>query len=226
MLGRLGFVGRLLAILLLVILALVALIAGALFASRMRAVDTPPRRPLPAIAGKVVPVSTESEAEFVRLCGGIPRIISAAAQFDAYAKGELTAGSRTIASVAARRYWEVTKFVTFTGHRTAESVVTINVRLWQSLSAKHKRVMEGAARKAEVALRGRMSAIEREARAVAEKNGMKMVELAKEEEDQWKFCAAPMAEAYLEGAGDLGARVMSGYQELLTENIGPPILAK
>jgi hypothetical protein len=71
-----------------------------------------------------------------------------------------------------------------------------------------------------------MSAIEHEARAVAEKNGMGMVDLAKEEQDQWRFCAAPMAEAYLDGAGELGARVMSGYRKILTENIGRPALAK
>ena len=179
-----------------------------------------------AIAGKKVRVSTESEGEFVRLCGGIPLIIPAAAQFDAFAKDELAAGSGTIAGVAVRRFWEVTKSVTFTRHRTAEFVVTINERLWQSLSAEHKRVVEGAAWNAETALRERMSAIEHEARAVAEKNGMKMVDLAKEEQDQWKFCAAPIVEAYLDGAGELGARVMSGYRNILTENIGRPALAK
>ena len=174
------------------------------------------------IAGKKVRVSTESEGEFVRLCGGVPLIIPAAAQFDAFAKDELTAGSGTIVGVAVRRFWEVTKFVTFTRHRTAEFVVTINERLWQSLSAEHKRVVEGAARIAETALRERMSAIEHEARAVAKKNGMKLVDLVKEEQDQWKFCAAPMVETYLDGAGELGARVMSGYRKILTENIGRP----
>lgn len=62
MLGRLGLVGRLLAILLLVILALVALTAGALFASRMRAVDTPPRRPLPEQAAAMVALLEEADA--------------------------------------------------------------------------------------------------------------------------------------------------------------------
>jgi hypothetical protein len=61
MLGHLGFVGRLLGIVLLVILALVALIAGALFASRMRAVDTPPRRPLPEQAPAIVALLEEAE---------------------------------------------------------------------------------------------------------------------------------------------------------------------
>jgi C4-dicarboxylate-binding protein DctP len=173
-----------------------------------------------AIAGKKVRVSTESEGEFVRLCGGIPRVIPAAAQFDAYDSDELIAGSTTIAAVPVRRFWEVTKFVTFTRHRTSEFVVTINERLWQSLSTEQRRVLEEAAREAEIRLRERMRAIEREAYALAEKNGMRMVELTKaREQDQWKFCAAPMVEAYLDRAGELGARVMSGYRKLLVENI-------
>src|SRR5262249_2385239 len=109
-----------------------------------------------AIAGKKVRVSTESEGEVVRLCGGIPSVIPAAVHFDAYDRDELFAGSATIAAVPVRRFWEVTHFVAFTRHRTAEFVVTINERLWQSLPTEHKLVLERAARDAEAKLRDRM----------------------------------------------------------------------
>jgi len=170
-----------------------------------------------AIAGKNVRVTTESEAELFRLCGSIPRVIPAVAQWGAYEKGEVDAGSTTIAVVPVRKLWEVTRFVTFTRHRTAEFVVTINERLWRSLPDQHKRIIEGAAREAEVKLRAHVAGVEREARAQAEKSGMRIVELTAADIDKWKFCAAPMLEAYLDRSGELGAQVMAGYRKILVD---------
>jgi C4-dicarboxylate-binding protein DctP len=177
-----------------------------------------------AIAGKAVRVSTESEAEFIRLCGGIARVLPAAAAYAAYQTGEVVAGSTTIGAVPVRKLWEVTRFVTYTRHRTAEFVVTINERLWQSLPAEHRRVFESAAHEAEVRLRARVAEIDREAHALAERNGMKLLEVTgRELQDQWKFCAAPMLDAYLDRSGELGARVIAGYRKILleTQNSSP-----
>jgi C4-dicarboxylate-binding protein DctP len=170
-----------------------------------------------AIAGKAVRVSTDSEGEFVRACGGSPRVFPGAAHYDAHETGQVVAGSIAIAAIAVRKFWGVADFVTFTRHRTAEFVVTINERLWQSLPAGHRRVVEGAAREAEVAVRERIVAIEREARALAEKNGMRLVELTTADLDRWKHCAAPKLEAYLDRSGSLGVQVMAGYRQLLVE---------
>jgi C4-dicarboxylate-binding protein DctP len=171
-----------------------------------------------AIAAKRVRVSTVSEGEFVKLCGGIPLIIPAAAHFGAYQNDQLFAGATSIASVPARKFWEVTNFVTYTRHRTSEFVVTINERLWQSLPRDHRRIIEDAAREAEVALRARLATVEREAHALAQKNGMTIVELTTGEgQDAWKRCAAPILEGYLERSGWLGAEVLAGYRKLLVE---------
>jgi C4-dicarboxylate-binding protein DctP len=169
------------------------------------------------IAGKKVRVSTASEGELIRLCGGIPLVMPAAAHYAAYRNDQLFAGAATIAALPARKFWEVTNFVTYTRHRTAEFVVTINERLWQSLPADHRRVMEDAAREAEVAVRARIQAVEREGHATAEKNGMTMVELTREEVEGWKDCAAPILDAYLDHSGKLGAQLMAGYRKLLVE---------
>jgi hypothetical protein len=55
------------------------------------------------------------EGEFVRICGGIPRIISGAAHYGAYETGQVVAGSSTVSAVAVRKLWEVTDFVTSPG---------------------------------------------------------------------------------------------------------------
>ena len=170
-----------------------------------------------AIAGKVVRVSTDSEGEFIRACGGSPRVIPGAAHYDAHQTGAVAAGSIPIAAIAVRKFWGVADFVSLTRHRTSEFVVTINERLWQSLSTEHKRVVEEAAREAEAAIRERVAVIEREANALAEKNGMKLVELTAADWDRWKACAAPKLEAYLDRSGPLGAQVMAGYRQLLVE---------
>jgi hypothetical protein len=83
-------------------------------------------------------------------------------------------------------------------------------------------VIEGAAREAEVALRGRLAKVEREAQAVAEQSGMRMVVLTKAEHDAWKRCAAPVLEAYLERSGRLGTEIMSGFRKLLVEAYRAP----
>jgi TRAP-type C4-dicarboxylate transport system substrate-binding protein len=77
--------------------------------------------------------------------------------------------------------------------------------------------MEDAAREAEAALRTSLAATEMEGHALAQRNGMTMVELSREEVDSWKDCAAPILDAYLERSGPLGARVMAGYRKLLVE---------
>jgi C4-dicarboxylate-binding protein DctP len=171
-----------------------------------------------AIAAKRVRVSTASEGEFVKLCGGSPLIIPAAAHFAAYKNDQLFAGATSISSVSARKFWEVTNFVTYTRHRTSEFIVTINERLWQSLPMDTRRIIEDAAREAEVAMRAHLATVEREAHALAQHNGMTMVELARSEgQDAWKRCAAPILEAFLERSGELGAQVMAGYRKLLVE---------
>lgn len=170
-----------------------------------------------AIAGKKVRVSTASEGEFVKLCGGMPLVIPAASHFAAYRSEQLFAGSATIGSLPVRKFWNVANYVTYTRHRTAEFVVTINERLWQSLPAEHRQVIESAAREAEAALRAHLDKVEREARALAEKSGMTMVVLTKEQQDAWKRCAAPILEAYLGRSDELGAEVMDGYRKLLVE---------
>jgi TRAP-type C4-dicarboxylate transport system substrate-binding protein len=171
-----------------------------------------------AIKGKRVRVSSESEGEFVNLCGGIAIVVPAAAHYEAYKAEKLEAGSSTIVGVQARNLWEVAKFVTYTRHRTSVFVVTINERLWQSLPMHHKRVIEQAAGEAERGVWTRMETVEREANAVAEKNGMTVVDLTRGTElDQWQACAAPMLEAYSVRAGQLGSQVLAGYREALVE---------
>src|SRR5262249_37031506 len=133
--------------------------------------ETPLTTPA-AISGKVVRVSTESEGEFIRLCGGIPLVMPATAHYAAYDKGEVVAGSTSAATIPVRKFWQVTKFATLTRHRTSEFVVTINERLWQSLPTTHKRVLESSARDAEARVRARTAQIEKEALARAKANGM------------------------------------------------------
>jgi C4-dicarboxylate-binding protein DctP len=178
--------------------------------------DAPLRTPA-AIAGKSVRVSTESEGEFIKLCGGVPRVIPAAEHYGAYEGTEVMAGSSTIAAVPVRKFWNVTNFVTYTRHRTAEFVVTINERLWRSLPTDQRRVLEDAGREAESNLKARALEIEGQAHALAAKNGMTMVELTKDERDQWKRCAAPMLDGYLDRSGQLGAEVIAGYRKILVD---------
>jgi C4-dicarboxylate-binding protein DctP len=176
------------------------------------------------LSGKAVRVSTESEAEFVKLCGGIPRIIPAAAHYDALRRDQVVAGSGTIASVPVRKSWEVAGFVTYTRHRTAEFVVTINERLWQLLGTEQQNVVARAALAAERKLRARMVEVEQRAHAVAVNRGMRLVELTNIEVDRWKACAAPMLEAYLHKSGELGANVMAGYRKILVDAYRAPPL--
>ena len=190
-------------------------------ATIMVAKGTPLTTPA-AMAGKKVRVGSDSEAELIRLCGGTPLVIPAAAQYDAYKTDQVSAGSTALTSVASRKLWEVARAVSHTRHRTAEFVVTINERLWQSLPADHRRVMENAALEAEREMRTRMETLERETLALAEKHGMKLVELTPDELKQWKTCATPMLEAYLHRSGALGAQMMEAYRKVLAEAYGTP----
>ncbi|MGH6816423.1 MAG: hypothetical protein ACREC6_12035 [Hyphomicrobiaceae bacterium] len=65
-----------------------------------------PLRTPAAIAGKKVRVTTHSEAEFIKLCGGVPMIIPGSRHYDAHKERQIDAGSLALSAAAVRKMWE------------------------------------------------------------------------------------------------------------------------
>ena len=78
----------------------------------------------------------------------------------------------------------------------------------------HRDILRDAARRVEKELRLEFARIEETATQVALENGLKIHHLTAEEEVAWKQVSAPLWASYVEGAGDIGAELITATEEL------------
>ncbi len=164
------------------------------------------------LEGKKARVFGKTLGDFVTAAGGAPTLISGSEQYLAYQRGTVDIGMTGVSGVKSRKLWEVMDTITATNHADIEFIVVANTKFWESLPAEHRDIIAAAAVTAENDVRDRMSEIEAEAYAAARENGMTVYEPSAEEIEAWKAVAQPVYDAYLEGAGELGAGIMKAAQ--------------
>jgi len=169
------------------------------------------------IRGQKVRVFGENMANFTKYCGGIPLLISASKQHQAVKDGTVDMAMTGVTGVDSRELWKVTDTITRTEHAALELVVIINEKVWQSLRDNYKAAIVESSRKAERSLREQMADIEAKAYAFARAKGMTIQELAPDDVAEWRACSAALLEDYLNGAGELGWRLMGAYGRLRTD---------
>ena len=151
---------------------------------------------------------------WVETLGGAPTLISGSEQYLAYQRGTVDIGMTGISGVKSRKLWEVMDTVTVTNHADIEFVVLVNEDFWQGLPKDQQDIIAAAARKAEIDVRDKISSIEADAYAAAEKNGMSVYRLSDQELDAWRSKSAPVLDSYRESAGDLGAKLIEAADGL------------
>jgi C4-dicarboxylate-binding protein DctP len=173
-------------------------------------------------AGKKIRVSSIAQTEFIKQCGGIPVDATGDKQYAILKNGEADASMTGITVVADRKLWEVTDTLTITHDMDYEFIVVINEAVWQSLTASQRQIMADAAREVEQLYRKNSHEDERRLLAIAAQNGMKIVEMNTEQIYEWKTCATPQLEVFLERSGTLGHRVMEGYKQVMMQSYIAP----
>ncbi|MBO9447000.1 TRAP transporter substrate-binding protein DctP [Ruegeria sp. R14_0] len=161
------------------------------------------------LEGKKVRVFGKTLGDFVTAAGGAPTLISGSEQYLAYQRGTVDVGMTGVSGVKSRKLWEVMDTITVTNHADIEFVVVVNSDWWNGLSEENRAHIAEAAAVAQADVRDKMAAIEAEAYAAAQENGMTVVELTEDELAQWKAVAQPVYDAYLDAAGEAGQKALS-----------------
>lgn len=166
------------------------------------------------MTGKKVRVFGKTLGDFVSATGGAPTLISGSEQYLAYQRGTVDYGMTGVSGVKSRKLWEVMDHITVTNHADIEFIVVVNTDVWESLSDEHRDIINTAAKNAENDVRERMSAIEAEAYAAAESEGMTIYEPTAEQVIAWREASQPVYDEFAETAGALGMQVLEAAKGL------------
>ncbi|ABV92831.1 TRAP dicarboxylate transporter- DctP subunit [Dinoroseobacter shibae DFL 12 = DSM 16493] len=169
--------------------------------------DEPIRTP-EDMQGKKARVFGKTLGDFVTAAGGAPTLISGSEQYLAYQRGTVDVGMTGVSGVKSRKLWEVMDTITKTNHANIEFVVVVNSDWWNGLDAETQGHINAAAQVAQDDVRDRMAAIEAEAYAAAEENGMTIVELTDEELAKWQAVSQPVYDSYLAATGEAGRQIL------------------
>jgi len=166
------------------------------------------------LAGMKIRTYGKALEQFVNLVGGAATNVSGEQQYLAYERGTVDGGLTGILSVQERKLYQVLDKLTLIHHTDIEFLVLINERLWQSLGAAEQTVLSEAARAAEITLRDEFEALEEAAIAEAQANGMEVYSLNADDVAAWRAATAPLATAFTDAAGPLGAELVAAAQGL------------
>jgi TRAP-type C4-dicarboxylate transport system substrate-binding protein len=169
------------------------------------------------IKDKKVRAISETNAKFVKLCGGQPVSMSVAQMNDAMKDGRIDMAMSGIAAVLSRDMWKVSDTVTRTDHSPLEYLLITSEKSWQALSPAHRAAIMEAVKRLEIKVRERAAESERAVYAIAREKGMRIVNLAPHHVAEWRACSADILVNYMDTSGDVGSRLMASYGRLRTQ---------
>ena len=164
--------------------------------------------------GKKARVFGKTLGTWVETVGGVPTLISGSEQFLAYQRGTVDIGMTGVSGVQSRSLWDVMDTITEVNVADIEFIVVVNNDFWNGLTDQQRGWITDAARTAESDVRNRVSQIEADAYAAAEKNGMSVYKLTESDLEKWKAASQPVIEEWLSSAGDLGQKVYDAAKKL------------
>jgi C4-dicarboxylate-binding protein DctP len=163
------------------------------------------------IAGRKLRASGAVDLQFGRACGGAPEMIAAGAQYEAMKTGRVQMAMTSAENVSARKFWAVSDTLTRTNHSPVMLLLLVNERVWQSLSPAQRDAIASAAAEAERELWDGLVRADDEADAFARAKGMKVTELSSFDLAEWRACSAPVVDAFMADAGQLGHELLKQY---------------
>jgi TRAP-type C4-dicarboxylate transport system substrate-binding protein len=169
------------------------------------------------IKDKKIRAISDTNAKFVKLCGGQPVNMSVAQMNDAMKDGKIDMAMSGIAAVLSRDMWKVSDTVTRTDHSPLEYLLITTEKRWQALSPAHRAAIMEAVKRLEPKIRERAAESERAVYATAREKGMKIVELAPHQVAEWRACSSDILLNYMETSGEVGSRLMASYGRLRTQ---------
>jgi C4-dicarboxylate-binding protein DctP len=169
-----------------------------------------------AIVDRKVRVFDEVSAEFVKLCGGTPHIISDAKQAEAFDLKIVDASIASIASLSDNELWRKIDTITNIRHSENLFLVVMNANTFDSLTPQQQKDVMAAAQNAEdIIWKGFGDAGDTTyALAFAAAKGIKVQQLTPDDTVAWRVCSSSILESYRERASDLGLKLFQAYGRL------------
>ena len=167
-----------------------------------------------AIINRNVRVFDEVAAEFVRLCGGTPQVISESKQVEAL---DLNIVDATMTSAASLKVYDLsrrTNTISDIRHSANIMVALVNDDIWQKLSPDQQAAVTKAAMSAEIASWSEFDAREAETYAYAKAKGMVVERPAAGELVEWRTCSSDILESFMSRAGESGEQLLAAYGKL------------
>jgi TRAP-type C4-dicarboxylate transport system substrate-binding protein len=169
------------------------------------------------IKDKKVRAISDTNAKFVKLCGGQPVNMSVAQMHDAMKDGRIDMAMSGTAAILSRDMWKVSDTVTRTDHSPLEYLLIMTEKNWQALPPVHRTAIMDVVKRLEPKVRERAAENERTIYAAAREKGMKIVELAPHQVAEWRACSSDVLVQYMETSGEVGSRLMASYGRLRTQ---------
>ena len=189
-----------------------------------------------AIENRNVRVFDEVAAEFVKLCGGTPQVISESKQVEALDLNIVDSTMTSAANVTNYELWRKTDTLSDIRHSANILVILINDDVWQKITVDQRSVLTIAARNAEISGWWGFGAREAGIYAEAKAKGMAIERPAPHDLVEWRACSSEILEAFLARSGRSGAQLLSVYGKLRADpccgvdpsaaqagDLGPPL---
>jgi C4-dicarboxylate-binding protein DctP len=161
-----------------------------------------------------VRVYSESMASLIRLCGGLPQVLSITKVYDGFKDGSIDFAMTGVLSAETRDLWKVSDTLTRTDIASMEWVVIMNEKSWQALTDGQRSIVEAAAKRAERDVRDKSAKLEEKSWEWARNKGMKVYDLTPDQVAEWRACSAGVLENYMNGGGELVDRLIRAYGKL------------
>jgi C4-dicarboxylate-binding protein DctP len=155
--------------------------------------------------------------DFVAACGGTPAAMTIERFQEAYKSGAIDMSAAGFGAIATYQLETFVDTVTFTNHTPIAFLYIINEKRWQTLSTVERHVITQAAAKVEAEFADAAAASEARARAFAEKQGIKLVQMTPDQVAEWRACSAGMLADYMDRVGEGARKLMAAYGKLRTD---------
>ena len=171
----------------------------------------PAKTPLSLDGNKVRVFGRDGQA-FIEAAGAAVVRLPARDLPDAFASGALDYALVDLPSLASWSLWDHTASVTLGSFGSIEMVAIANPDFLASLSDAERALLDAAAAAAEEDARARIQALEGEALAAANENGLLLHKLGQEELATWEDLKLAMRARYLENAGGTGEWLLDAWK--------------
>jgi C4-dicarboxylate-binding protein DctP len=170
-----------------------------------------------AIVSRLVGAPDKQMRDLIRVCGGVPTPVSPASLLGALQNGTVDAAAADIMNVRERELWRIASTIVDLRHAPSLFMIVISDSVWQKLSPEHQAMLVELAQDAQAYMWARFATIRAETYALAQQQGMSIIEPSTEDVAAWRACTAPLLEEYAERTGVAGSKLFVAYGKLRTD---------